>query len=56
MDIVLEKCIKIPYSVVVAGLTNTDTDKEMEVYVVQFGSVIHVFSVDAVEFPKHSII
>ncbi len=56
MEIILQESIKIPDSVVIAGLTHTDRDKEVEAYLEKFGSVNRIFSIDTTEFPKHVIV
>lgn len=52
----MQESIKIPDSVVIAGLTNTETDREIEAHLASFGSVHRVFRVDTPEYPRHGII
>ncbi len=52
----MQESIKIPDSVVSVGLTNSETDKELESYLPTFGSVHHVFYIDTPDYPRHGVI
>lgn len=56
MEIVMQESIKVPDAVVITGLTDTDTDKEIEEYLASFGSVHRIFRIDTLDYPNHCIV
>ncbi|XP_032413881.1 uncharacterized protein LOC116719196 [Xiphophorus hellerii] len=58
MDIVQTSNVKIPNSVIVSGMTNTETDDELSDFLGQYGSIQRVIPVDLTEpdSPKQVIV
>ena len=52
----MQESIKIPDAVVISGLTDTETDKQLEEYLTSFGSVHRIFRIDTLDYPNHCIV
>lgn len=58
MEIVAQESVKIPYSVVVSGLSNTDADEEVSTYLQKYGAVNRFVRIDdpKSDYHKHMIV
>lgn len=58
MDVVLRESVRIPNSVVVSGLTGSETDEEVSTFLQKYGSINRYFRLDDPEsdYHKHMII
>lgn len=58
MEIVIQESIKVPDSVIISGLTKTETDNELEKYLATFGSISRLFHIDnpTSEYHEHAIV
>lgn len=58
MDVVLSESVRIPNSVVVSGITGSETDEEVSTFLQKYGSINRYFRLDNPEsdYHKHMII
>ena len=49
MDVIQTSSVKIPNSVIVSGVTDTETDEELHDFLKKFGSIQRVIPVDSTE-------